>query len=618
MRFFVAFSTAALLFLNAHSADTSLDVSKLPPAVTTQSAVRIWVDQLGYRPTGRKLVILASDSAIPAAPVVELKNMRTQATVWTSKDNADSIKPYKKGPQDKESGDFVAHLDLSAFTTPGRYYLTIDNNGTTERSYVFNIADDVYKDSGLASWKAFYYNRADCEKLEKHGGLWSHGDNHKGPNQATEARVYKWDGKAHPERVGKEVLDPTPYDVRGAWWDAGDFNKYTGNTVQCHNEMLVAFEMLKENASDNQLNIPESGNGVPDMLDEIRYGTEYLIRIADKTGAAFGKTHELGTSPPEKDTSPVQLTVQTSCSTMSRCAALAYAAAVWKESKFDDAFAKKCQEEAEKSWQLLIEKPFPWPVDPKNPQKQQYTGNWFDQDFNKTKTQAAAALFRLTQKPEYDTIVKEAAAKWNRFDPGDNHEIYPTIWIYTHASGADAATVAKMKKLITDAADTAANWCGFNRGYGAGLKGYWWGSNRAIGQVGVVCLMAAEFTSDPATRRKYIDSAEEYVHYLHGRNPIGRCYLSNMKQFGAEKSTMVMFHMWVGKDKDKFSEKYIGEGEGKIGPFPGMVVGGVNGSMKKYIDDLDWRKKPWEFNEPDITYQSPCATLLMYFALKVK
>jgi len=73
-----------------------------------------------------------------------------------------------------------------------------------------------------------------------------------------------------------------------------------------------------------------------------------------------------------------------------------------------------------------------------------------------------------------------------------------------------------------------------------------------------------------------------------------------------------------GKDNDKYSARYIGEGEGKIGPFPGMVVGGVNGSMKKYVDKLDWRTNPWEFNEPDITYQSPCATLLAYFALKVK
>jgi hypothetical protein len=49
-----------------------------------------------------------------------------------------------------------------------------------------------------------------------------------------------------------------------------------------------------------------------------------------------------------------------------------------------------------------------------------------------------------------------------------------------------------------------------------------------------------------------------------------------------------------------------------------MVVGGVNGGMKKYVDVLDWRTNPWEFNEPCLTYQSSCAPLLSYFGLKAK
>jgi hypothetical protein len=47
-------------------------------------------------------------------------------------------------------------------------------------------------------------------------------------------------------------------------------------------------------------------------------------------------------------------------------------------------------------------------------------------------------------------------------------------------------------------------------------------------------------------------------------------------------------------------------------------MGGVNGGMKKYGDDLDWRKKCWEFNEPCLTYQSPCAAMMIYCGLKLK
>src|SRR5438128_7637400 len=99
-----------LMLLSVMAADTSLDTAKLPPAVTTKSAVRIWIDQIGYRPSARKIVILASDKEIPPTPAIELCDAHTQEVAWSLAKNADWIKPYKKGPQDKESGDFVAHL----------------------------------------------------------------------------------------------------------------------------------------------------------------------------------------------------------------------------------------------------------------------------------------------------------------------------------------------------------------------------------------------------------------------------------------------------------------------------------------------------------------------------
>jgi hypothetical protein len=198
--------------------------------------------------------------------------------------------------------------------------------------------------------------------------------------------------------------------------------------------------------------------------------------------------------------------------------------------------------------------------------------------------------------------------------------LVPIWWVALSAvqPGADANLVARMKQMILSSADAAVKQTGADRGYAAGIRGYWWGSNRLVGRCGLNCVLAAELTDDPAARRKYLEAAEEYVHYLYGRNPVGLCYLSNMKRFGAERSAVVMFHAWVGADGKKPGEKYIGEGPGKIGPFPGMVVGGANGGMKKYVNVLDWRQKPWEFNEPCITYQSPCAALLGYFAMALK
>jgi hypothetical protein len=592
--------------------------AEMPPPVTEKSPLRVWVDQLGYRPAARKIIIVACDQPLPQDLALEVCDARTGKPVWSLKDHAAALKSYRNGQKDGESGDYTAHLDLTDLRTPGRYFVAVSGPAGAQRSYGFSIAADVYRAPGFAAWKAFYYNRADQEIPGKFGGLWTHKMSHRGPNQATQARVYQWEGAKHWEPVGKAPADPAPHDVSGAWWDAGNFDKYMGNTTECHNELLLGVQVLGDGPKDGDLAIPESGNRVPDVLDEVRYGTEWFLRMADAGGAAWGRVYEKTACPPEADTSPVMLTQQTSGATMNRCAALAYAALVWQEKKLDPAFAKRCLDESLKSWMMLEKKPHPWPADPKNPKKPAYTGEWFFVDFAKCRVLAAACYFRLTGKAEYDAMVRDAFAKWTSVKPGEDHELWPIIWVYSHAPGADAALVTRMKKMMADAAEGVVKQTGANRGYAAGIRGYWWGSNRAIGRAGLQCVVAAELADDPAARARYLEAAEEYVHYLNGRNPIGLCFWSNMKAFGAERSVMVMFHAWVGADGKKDSEKYIGEGPGKIGPFPGMVVGGVNGGMKKYVDVLDWRTNPWEFNEPCLTYQSSCAPLLSYFGLKAK
>jgi endoglucanase len=591
----------------------------LPSAVTVSSPIRIWVDQIGYRTNGKKMAVIASDRALPESLPIELRDEKGAKAVWRLEDHPKSYQPFGGGQKDPDSGDFVAQVDFTDFTLPGRYCFVLGSPDPV-RSYRFNIADRPYREAGLAAWKAFYYNRADGEKLEKHGGLWSHGKAFLGPGQATEAKVYKWiPGKAWHDTVGTEVIDPKTYDVHGGWWDAGDFNKYTSNTVSTHNFMLLTYEMSLGGPKDKELNIPESGNGIPDVLDEIRIGTEFLIRDQDGTGAAFGRVHQAGGSPPESVKTAVQLTMPNSETTMGRAAALAYAACIWKESKLDEAFGRKCLDESMRSWNLLKEKAHPWPADPAKPGRVLPQGEMRgDQDYPLWRATAAAALFRLTGKKEYDDIVRESCAPWDwaqgkPFGPGDKDGFYPLMWIYLHAKGADPGIVANAKKAILGTAEATVNLTGPKRGYAMAIRGYWWGSNSLVGHTGGLLVMAAQLTDDKEKKKAYLEAAEEYVHYLFGRNPIGTCYLSNMKGFGAEHSALVMFHNWVGNVGSPYGAKYIGEGEGKIGPFPGMVIGGVNGSMKKLIEDLDWRKNPWEYNEPDIAYQVAVCQLLSAF-----
>jgi hypothetical protein len=567
--------------------------------VTRTSPIRVWVDQIGYSIASPKVAIVASDSPLPDSLAVELHDAKTNRTVWKSA--ASSLAKFNSGKKDGESGEYLAHLDFSDVRKPGRYYFVWEAP-VPLRSYMFNIAERPFHDSGLAAWKAYYYSRAEGEKSPKYAGPWSYGPAFLGPNQSTEAKVYKWKvGNRWPDQVGTELVDSKTYDVHGGWWDAGDFNKYTSNSTSTHNQLLMAYEMSKGGPKDKELNIPESGNGFPDVLDEIRCETEFLLRDTDGTGAAFGRVHLEPGSPPDTVKKPVQLTIANSEVTMGRACALAYAAVVWRESGLDKKFADACASEALKSWNLLKEKPHPWPVDPKNSKKIMSQGEMRgDSDYPVWRLTAAAALFRLTGKAEYDEVVRDELGKrdWGRGEPAE-----PALWIYLNTRGADPALGARIRKELFNYADGLVNQSR-SRGYGIAMQGYWWGSNRLVGKNGGALVLSAMLTDDAAKRTAYMQLAEEYLHYLNGRNPLGLCYFTNMKSYGAENSVMVLFHSWVGNVNSKEGQKYIGEGPGKIGPFPGYVIGGPNGNIKRLVEDLDWRKAPWEFTEPDIAYQS--------------
>ena len=358
--------------------------------------------------------------------------------------------------------------------------------------------------------------------LQKYGGLWYHGKAFMGPGQATEARVYKWKvGNRWPDHIGDEVIDPKTYDVHGGWFIAGNLNKYTSNTVNVQNMLLMAYEMamVKGGPKDNDLNIPESGNKIPDELDEIRVGTEFLIRDNDGSGAAFGRVHQESGSPPETVTLPVQLTMPNSEVTMGRAAALAYAAAVWSESKFDNAFATKCLNEAMRSWKLLQLKPHPWPVDPKNPNK------------SSAKAKCAATTTIQPGAPSRPPPCSASRARKNStkscmpISPTATWSGTPLIRVVDLDPQQRRRPGPRRQNHESDARRRRFHPESAQRQklphFHAGLlvgqhPNHRWSRHHA----GTRLLI----TNNAAKKQAYLNGAENYIHYLYGRNPRGECY----------------------------------------------------------------------------------------------
>ena len=89
--------------------------------------------------------------------------------------------------------------------------------------------------------------------------------------------------------------------VWGGWYDAGDLNKYTSWTAGYVESLLRAYAENPTIWTDDY-NIPESGNGIPDVLDEAKWGLDYLARLQGSDGSVLSIVGEPAASPPSSAT----------------------------------------------------------------------------------------------------------------------------------------------------------------------------------------------------------------------------------------------------------------------------------------------------------------------------
>ena len=68
-------------------------------------------------------------------------------------------------------------------------------------------------------------------------------------------------------------------DVHAGWHDAGDYGKYIPSATSAMASQVLAYELVPEAFSDDQWNLPESGNSVRDILDELKWEADFVWRL---------------------------------------------------------------------------------------------------------------------------------------------------------------------------------------------------------------------------------------------------------------------------------------------------------------------------------------------------
>jgi endoglucanase len=547
----------------------------------------IVVDQFGY-PTKASKIAVARDPQTGYDSAVHFTPGTTYAVVDKS-----TGKIVKKGPPtawnggatDDVSGDKVWWFDFSDVTIPGTYTVVDVDKGL--RSVEFEIDDRVYRDVLKLAVRTYFYQRAGFKKTtETAGSDWADAASHMGPGQDPQSRP--WQGKRGlisgliSGLIKSDVSQIK--DLHGGWFDAGDYNKYTSWTAR---NVIVLLRAYDENPSafGDDSGIAESGNGVPDILDEVKWALDWLARMQNTDGSLLCVQGLDQASPPSAAIGPSYYGPATTAASLMGAAAFAYAAKIYSTRSEADlkGYGYDLATRAKKAWDWATANPsvlYYNNDDTKQPGSRGLASGQQEMDDAQrlfAKFEAAVYLYELTGDVSYKGFVESnytsiVASYGPTQEDTDRQE---ALLYYTRLPGISAqvksAILTKFVASVSRNADQFPMVTNNKDPYHSPIKDYTWGSNQSKVLQARLYQLLAKYGKDAATAAKADSAAMGYLHYIHGVNPLGLVYLTNMKSAGAEHSASTMFHSWFAH-----GTRWGRVSAAMPGPPPGYLVGGPN------------------------------------------
>jgi endoglucanase len=536
------------------------------------------VDQVGYPVDGPKVAVVTAP-----ATQFEVRRANDDVAVFHGSLTAAAF--------DSNSGDEVRAADFSGLRQPGTYYLQVSGLG---RSWNFTIGPSPFDRVYYLAMRAFYGQRCGTAvDLGREFPGYSHAACHQ-------------QGEFHAS-AGKSG----PHDNVGGWHDAGDYGRYMVNSGVTTGTLLWAWELFGQKLQHIQLNIPESGNGTPDFLSEVRWNLEWMLKMQDADGGAWHKQtseHFPDFIMPEKDTLPSEVIgtgsapYKSTCATADLAAVGAIAARAYRP--FDAKFADRALEAAKRAWVWTERYP---DVTFKNPSGVT-TGEYGDAVCADERLWAAVELWRTTGDSAYhDHFLTHYAEFLSSLDapPVENWKevggLALRAYVLMPRKGSNALALKAIRERVLTAADSVAARTQCSP-YHVSLqtRDYVWGSNSIAAQYGVDLLMANALVP----HREYVDAARDNLHYLLGRNTFSLSWVTQ-----------------VGNHPLRHPH-HRPSGAGKTAePWPGLLSGGPNANRqdpvlsalpanlppaKVYVDDVG----SYGSNEVAINWQALLVFLL--------
>ena len=495
----------------------------------------IIVDQFGYPEKAAKIAVIR-DPQVGYDSLAHFTPGSSYAVVEQS-----TRKIVKQGPPiawnggvtDEVSGDRVWWFDFSDIAIPGTYAIVDIERGL--RSPDFRIDDNVYRDVLKHALRAYFYQRAGFKKTAQAAGPdWADAASHMGPWQDPQTRPWK-----SKDQWLKSDADAK--DLHGGWFDAGDYNKYTSWAAR---NIIVLLRAYDENpaAFGDDSRIAELGNGIPDILDEVKWALDWLMRMQNADGSLLCVQGLSQGSPPSSASGPSYYGPPTTAATLMGAAAFAYAAKIYSarpEANLSG-YGSDLAARAKRAWDWAAANPSIFYYN-NDETKQPGSGELASGQQEMTseqrmaaKFEAAVYLYELTGDKNYSGFIElnytSIVPSWGptQWDTDKQEALLYYTRLPNISPQVKNDILAKFVTGVTNNVYQLPMVIAAKDPYRSPIKDYTWGSNASkVQQARLYQLLASYGTGVHPDKVNAV--AMDYLHYIHGVNPLGLVYLTNMQ-----------------------------------------------------------------------------------------
>jgi endoglucanase len=578
LRAYLRFILKRGFFLNPLSFLILLFIAPVSLADSDEPAIVL--NQAGYLTDWPKRALLINK---PQTSIVTLRDADSDALIMM-------IKPKQSGFSDLDSIETDGQLlDFSKIEREGLYYL---EDGKL-RSPNFRIGKKVYKEATRLLLRSYYLQRCGVELLDPETGL-SHEACHLNDG------VYARDDELNEKGM--------PREAAGGWHDAGDYGKYIAPATVTVNRLLSLYLMAPERYPDGALSTPESGNGISDLLDEVKIELDWMLRMQRVDGAIYRKLSGAKwpkVISPEADTQPRFVYGISSPETGKFISSMAIAYRAYKDIDVD--LANTYLAAAKKSWLWLQQQPeqtIDW-------EKADDSGSGgymaseadtevqldIDRDDRLT---AALELYLATGEAAYSDFILAN-------QPNEIYSLYEwkdasslSLWHLMQFDESDAFVGIRndIKTKLLGRADRLLQQIQTSA-FNVANDRLIWGSNKMTAEEGITLAHAWYLTG----KKTYLEGALDQLDFLLGKNPFNMSFVTAVGHSSVQNPVHIF-----GRSVKK--------------TLPGLLVGGPNNlaqdgiapknkGLMSYVDN----ERAYSVNEYAIDYNASLIGLLEMLAI---